>query len=58
MYMITKVGNKIFAKKIESIMSDSDAIYTFLEEGSPVILVDEVESIDELGLDYTTIEYV
>jgi hypothetical protein len=58
MIRITFMSGKYYGIKIRSIQSDSENINTFVDEGTPVILVDELESLDGSGIDPDDVEMV
>ena len=56
MYRVTKLGGKYFAVKLSEVdlkdeNDELDNMQTLVEEGTPVILVEELEELTELGID-------
>ncbi len=50
MIRIVKLSGKFYGKYIDSVRSDSQDITVFTEEGTPVIIVNEIEDVDALGI--------
>ena len=48
MYKVVKTWGKLYALKISNIKDDLENIEIFVEEGTPVILVDSLETLELL----------
>ena len=52
MFRATKLGTKWYALRVDKIDEDElENINTFVEEGTPVILADSIEAIQEVLID-------
>lgn len=58
MIRITYMSGKYYGVKIHSLMSDLENINVFVDEGTPVILVDDLESLEDSGIDPDDVEMV
>lgn len=57
MIRITKMGSGYYGLEIESIKEDLENIQIFVEEGTPVVLVNSLDELEDLGI-YEEIEMV
>lgn len=59
MYRITVMSGSYYAVKIDDLgsvapvgyQSEYEEIQTFVDEGTPVILIDDLNDLDDLGID-------
>lgn len=59
MFRLIKMSGKWYALKIYNLEDDADNIRQFVDEGTMVLLTDDVEcAADELGIDLDEIELV
>lgn len=59
MIQIIKLSNTFYAKEIEiDIYSQREDIKTFLSEGTPVILCNDLSDLEELGIDISEVHFV
>lgn len=58
MYRVVFMSNRFIAVKIDSAVADCTNIQTFAEEGTPVIIVDELEDLESMGIDLDDVEFV
>lgn len=59
MYRVTKLGSAYFAKSFDYFDSETqEIIITFAEEGVPTIIIDELENLEELGINIDKVEIV
>ena len=50
MIMVLKMSGKYYATEVALCGSGRDKIEAFLDEGTPVILVDSLDSLEDLGI--------
>lgn len=58
MYRITKMSGQLYALKIQSIHYDEENIMQFVKEGDVVLLCDELEDLETLGIEFEDIKIV
>ena len=58
MIRVTKMSGKWYGIKIFSLMKDHDNIMQFIREGTPVVIVDNLEDVEELGINPAEVEMV
>lgn len=58
MIRIVKTSYKYYGKEITSIEDDTDNIFEFVTNGEPVILVQSLEDLYELGIDKKDVEMI
>lgn len=57
MYRVIKMSGRFIAiKHDQNENADIDAVNTFTEEGTPIILVNEIEDLSELDIDPDDVE--
>lgn len=58
MYRLAKLGNKWYALEIDNIRNDEENIKEFVAEGTPVVLLEDLDDMEELGVKKRNIEIV
>lgn len=58
MYRVTISGHKIYAKEIKSVCNASEDIEALIEDGGAVIIVDEIEDLENIGIESEDVEFV
>lgn len=51
MYRVTKMGGKVYAIKISGLSDDAENIEGFVEEGTVVLLTDDLDSLRDHDID-------
>ena len=51
MIRITKMSGRFYGIKASSVMADAHNIETFAKESTPVIIVDSLEDLEDLGIE-------
>ncbi len=58
MYRVTQVSGKWYAIQIRDVYEDQENIETFVQEGTPVILCQDLSDLGDLGIDVDEVEIV
>lgn len=58
MFRVTFMSKRFLAVRINSVSMDAENIQIFASEGTPVIIVDELEDLDRMGIDHEDVELV
>lgn len=58
MYRVQKMSSGVFAVKIDSVHLDSENIEIFVTEGTPIIIVDSLDDLEDFGIDPAEVEIV
>jgi len=62
MFRVTRMSGNYYAMKLaddaSAIEDDAENIHQFASEGNPVIIVDELEELEDLGTDPGDVEVV
>lgn len=62
MFRVTVMSGTPYAVELgdhpDNIKSDADNIHTFASEGNPVIIVDELEELEDFGIDPGDVQVV
>lgn len=58
MFNVIKMSSGLYAKEFHSIEDSMEDAGIYLDEGTPVMLCDELEDLEELGIDVDDITIV
>lgn len=58
MIRIVKLSGKLYGKKIASVDADIDNINTFVGEGTPVIIVEDLDDLVAFGIRFDSVNMV